>query len=88
MRHGGGEEERLQRDAQVEELADLVGRHFGDDRAAIALEDDEALGHELPERLPHGDHAHAEIGGDVALPKLRTAPQHAGDDRLAQHVAR
>src|SRR5262249_31094961 len=70
----------FERDANLEQLYDLVDRQIGNDRSAIGQEGHEAFGLQLPQRLPHGDSAGTKPLGQFVLPELKAGAELARAD--------
>ena len=62
----------FKRDANLEQLHNLVDRQIRNDRAAIGQERHETLGFQLPERFPHGDTTGSEPLRQLVLPELKS----------------
>ena len=67
----------FKRDANLEQLHDLVDRQIRNHRPAVGQEFHEALGFQLPERFPHGDAACSEPLRQLVLPKLKSGRELA-----------
>ena len=81
MRCGGLQ---LERGAQVEQTAQGLGVEAGDAGAAVALERDEALAGERPQRHAQGVACDVVLLGQLALDEPGAGPQLALEDALAQ----
>ena len=77
---------RLERGAQIVDLAYVGARETHDERAAMRLLLDEAFGAQQLEGLAHRPPADAELLGDAGLDEALTLREPAGEDLLADAI--
>ena len=79
---------RLDQQAQIEQLADLVGREHRDHGPAMGHDGDQAFALQQTQGLAQGNAAHPELGRQHLLAKLGPCLQRAGKDAHAQLLGR